>query len=158
MSRKLIFKYIGSFAVSLLTIFIGWVAVSTSYSSWYSELEKSELHLSDSVIATVWIILFIIMAIAAGRVWGKGFYHKWVQVALYHFGFQLILTGFWFIIFFGLDQSLLAFLVILALLVLLFLTIKWFRIVDNSAAYMMYPVVVWVLYIALLNFEIWRLN
>lgn len=158
MTRKLIFKYIGSLAVSLLTVFVAWVAISTSYGTWYLELKKSAFQLPDSVNAIIWAVLLILMGIAAARVLGKGFYHKWVQVAMYHYGLQLILTGFWFIIFFGLSQPLLAFPVILAILVVLFLTIKWFRVVNNLAAYMMYPVVVWMFYIAFLNFEIWRLN
>ncbi|WP_424495193.1 TspO/MBR family protein [Salinimicrobium sp. GXAS 041] len=158
MNQKLILKYTASIATSLLTAFVGWVAISTSYSPWFTGLEKSTFHPAEWLAIAVWIILFIIMGIAAGKVWSKGFYHKWVQVALYHFGFQLILTGFWFLTFFGLQQPLLAFFVVLALLVLLSLTIKWFKIVDDTAAYLMYPSVVWALYMALLNFELWRLN
>lgn len=158
MDKKLILKYTASIATSLLTAFVGWVAISSSYSLWFSQLEKPFFYLPEWVIITIWIVLFIIMGIATGRVWIKGFYHKWVQVALYHYGFLLILTGFWFLIFFGLQEPLLAFVDILVLLVLLFLTIKWFKIVDDSAAYMIYPSVIWILYIAFLNFEIWRIN
>ena len=158
MTKRSILKYAGSIAVSLLTAFVGWVAISASYSPWYLNLEKSTFHIQDWVFAPVWILLFIISGVAAGIVWNKGFYHKWVQVALYHYGFQLILTGLWFISFFGLQQPLLAFLVSIALLVLLFLTIKWFKIVEDTAAYMIYPTLIWVIYIGTLNFEIWRLN
>lgn len=158
MTQKSVLKYIASIAVSLLTAFVGWVALSTSYATWYPELEKSALQIQEWIFVPVWILLFIIMGIAAAKVWNKGFYHKWVQVALYHFGFQLILTGFWFLLFFGLQQPLLAFLCIIGLLILLFLTIKWFKIVDDAAGYLMYPTVVWIIYVAILNFEVWRLN
>ncbi len=158
MTKKSILKYAGSIAVSLLTAFVGWVAISASYSPWYLNLDKSTFQAQDWVFAPVWILLLVNTGVAAGIVWNKGFYHKWVQVALYHYGFQLILTGFWFLVFFGLQQPLLAFLVSIALLVLLLLTIKWFKIVEDTAAYMMYPLVIWIIYIGILNFEIWRLN
>lgn len=158
MTQRSILICTASIAVSLLTAFVAWVAISTSYSAWYLDLEKSALHIQDWIFVPVWLLLFIIMGIAAGKVWNKGFYHKWVQVALYHYGFQLILTGFWFLLFFGLQQPLLAFLCIIALITLHFLTIKWFKIVEDNAAYLIYPTVIWVIYIAILNFEIWRLN
>lgn len=158
MTSKIILKYAASITVSLLTAFVGWVALSSSYSSWYNGLNKSGFQPTDWFFGGIWIILFILMGISAGMVWSKGFYHKWVQVALYHFGFQLLLIGFWFLLFFGLKEPLLALLCLGAVLVILLLTIKWFRIVDNTAAYLMYPSVIWVIYIAFLNFEVWRLN
>lgn len=158
MDQKLIIRSVISVAVCLLTAFVATVAISTSYDTWYTTLEKPPLQLPEEVFTPVWIFLFVLIGIAAGIVWSKGFYHKWVQVALYHFGFQLILTAFWFILFFGLQQPLFALLNLIALLILLFITIKWFRIVQNTAAYFLFPYVGWIIYIGILNFEIWRLN
>lgn len=158
MTQKSILKYAASIGACLLTAFVAWVAISTSYVPWYVGLGKSSLHVSDTTCAIIWAILFGLMAIATGKVWIKGFYHKWVQVALYHFGFLLILTGFWFMLFFGLKQPLFAFLDLIALIVLLFITIKWYKIVDDKAAYLLYPSVIWIVYVAILNFEVWRLN
>jgi tryptophan-rich sensory protein len=98
------------------------------------------------------------MGISAGIVWHKGFYHKWVKVALYHFGFQLLLNAFWSILFFGLHKPFWALLDIIALFILLIITIKWFKIISNRAAYLLVPYAVWVLFAAIINFEIWRLN
>jgi len=98
------------------------------------------------------------MGVAAGMVWSKGFYHKWVKTALYHFGFQLILNGFWFLLFFSLEKPFLALLDLLVLFVLILLTIKWFRVVSNRAAWLLLPYAVWVLFALVFNFEIWRLN
>lgn len=158
MNQKLIIRSVISVAVCLLTAFVATVAISTSYDTWYAALEKPDFKLPDEAFTPVWIILFVLIGIAAGVVWSKGFYHKWVQVALYHFGFQLILTAFWFILFFGLQQPLFALLDIVALLILLFITVKWFRVVQNSAAYLLFPYVAWIIYVGILNFEVWRLN
>lgn len=98
------------------------------------------------------------MGVAAGLVWSKGFYHIWVKTALYHFGFQLLLNALWSIIFFGLQNTLAALFVIFTLLVLIILTIRWFRVVSKTAAWLMLPYLVWVAFAAVLNFKIWELN
>ena len=98
------------------------------------------------------------MGTAAGIVWSKGFYHLWVKTALYHFGFQLLLNALWSILFFGLKNPLAALFVIFTLLVLIVLTIKWFRIVSRKASWLLYPYLAWVAFAAVLNFKIWELN
>ncbi|MFT4830685.1 MAG: benzodiazapine receptor [Psychroserpens sp.] len=98
------------------------------------------------------------MGIAAGLVWSRGFYHVWVKTALYHFGFQLLLNGLWSIVFFGFQNPLMALFVILALLVLIVLTIKWFKVVHRPAAYLMIPYFLWVCFATALNYKIWELN
>ena len=102
--------------------------------------------------------MYIFMGIAAGIVWSKGFYHKWVKTALYHFGFQLFLNGFWFLLFFALHKPFLALLDLIALFILILVTIRWFKIVNKTAAYLLAPYAIWVLFAIALNFEIWRLN
>ena len=158
MSQNTVIKFLTSIGVCLLTSFVASVAVSSSYSTWYAELEKPDFLVPEWIFTPVSFILYILMGIAAGIVWNKGFYHKWVQVALYHFGFQLILNAFWFLLFFGMQQPLWALVESIALFVLILITIKWFRIVDDTAAYFLYPSAAWVIYIAALNFEFWRLN
>lgn len=158
MTKKLIIRCSIGVALCLLIGFLAFNAIHSSYSTWFAELEKPFFQPADWVFTPVWIILYIMMGIAAGIVWSKGFYHKWVKVALYHFGFQLILNGFWPILFFGLQKPFLALINVIALFIILLLTIKWFRIVSLKAAYMLYPYAAWLLFAAALNFEIWRLN
>jgi len=98
------------------------------------------------------------MGISAGLVWAKGFHHKWVKTGLYHFGFQLLLNALWSMAFFGLRNPFLALLIILALLVLLSLTIRWFYIVSKGAALLLVPYLVWVCFATALNFKIWEMN
>ena len=98
------------------------------------------------------------MGIAAALVWHKGFYHKWVKTALYHFGFQLILNVSWSMLFFGLQQIFPALLVVFGLFILLLFTFKWFKVVHKTAAYLLLPYIAWVGFAFVLNFSIWFLN
>ena len=98
------------------------------------------------------------MGVAAGIVWAKGFYHIWVKTALYHFGIQLLFNALWSIIFFGFKNPFAALLVILALLVLLIFTIKWFKVVSQTAALLLIPYLLWVCFATALNYKIWEMN
>ncbi len=142
----------------LLIGFLSSIATQTSIDTWYVTIEKPSFTPPNWVFAPVWIILYIMMGISAGIVWSKGFYHKWVKTALYHFGFQLLLNAAWSIFFFGMRDPLIALLDILALFILLLFTIKWFKVVNPTAFYLLIPYVVWVAFAAALNFGIWQLN
>lgn len=145
-------------ALCLLIGFLSSVATQTSISTWYVTLKKPIFTPPNEVFAPVWTILYVMMGVAAGIVWSKGFYHKWVKTALYHFGFQLILNAAWSIFFFGLQNPFIALLDIIALFILLLFTFKWFKVVNNTAAYLLIPYIIWVAYAAVLNFSIWQLN
>lgn len=158
MTRKLFIR--SSFAVFICLIFgfIGIVATQTGLDKWYPGIQKPWFQLHDDLFVAIWISMYVLMGIAAGIVWSKGFYHKWVKTALYHFGFQLFLNGFWFLLFFALEAPLIALLDLIALFILVLFTIKWFRIVSVQSAYLLVPYAVWLLFSIVFNFEIWRLN
>ncbi|MBQ4802904.1 tryptophan-rich sensory protein [Aquimarina sp. MMG015] len=142
----------------LLIGFLSSIATQTSITSWYPGLQKPSFTPPNWLFAPVWTALYIMMGIAAGIVWSKGFYHKWVKTALYHFGFQLLLNAAWSIFFFGLRNPLIALVDILALFILLLFTIRWFKVVNSTAAYLLIPYLIWVAYATALNFAIWQLN
>ncbi|WP_378186383.1 TspO/MBR family protein [Aquimarina sp. W85] len=134
------------------------IVTQSGMSTWYPALIKPAFTPPKWVFGPVWIILYCLMGIAAGIVWSRGFYHKWVKVALYHFGFQLLLNAAWSILFFGLRSPILAFLDITALFILVLFTIKWFKVVNKIAAYLLIPYAVWIAFAAILNYSIWQLN
>ena len=138
--------------------FMASFATQSSVNDWYVTLNKPSFNPPDWVFAPVWTALYILMGVAAGMVWARGFYHKWVKTALYHFGFQLVFNALWSIVFFGFKQPFWALLVILTLLVLIILTIKWFKVVSTTAAWLMVPYLIWICFATLLNYEIWVLN
>jgi len=158
MSLNVIVKIFVALAVCLFIGFMASLATQVGIADWYPTLNKPWFNPPNWIFGPVWGVLYVLMGIAAGIVWSKGFYHKWVKTALYHFLFQLLLNGAWSILFFGLKEPFWALLDIIALFVILIFTIKWFKIVSDTAAYLLIPYAVWVLFATILNFEIWRLN
>jgi benzodiazapine receptor len=158
MTKKFFVRVSFAMGLCLFIGFLGALATQSSIGDWYLQLNKPSYNPPNWIFGPVWTVMYILMGIAAGIVWSKGFYHKWVKTALYLFGFQLLLNAFWSLLFFGLKEPLLALLDIIALFVVLLFTFKWFKIVNNIAAYLLIPYIIWVAFAALLNFEIWRLN
>jgi len=158
MTKKLFIRSSLAVFVCLIFGFMGAVATQTGIASWYPGLEKPWFHIEEDLFSSIWILMYVLMGIAAGIVWSKGFYHKWVKTGLYHFGFQLFLNGFWFLLFFALQKPLIALIDLIILFIVILFTIRWFRIVSVPAAYLLVPYAVWVLFAIAFNFEIWRLN
>ncbi|MER3375448.1 MAG: TspO/MBR family protein [Allomuricauda sp.] len=157
MKKRIIYIAI-SVAVCLLIGFLAGFATQSSVNDWYVTLNKPEFTPPNSLFAPVWTVLYILMGVAAGIVWSKGYHHIWVKTALYHFVFQLLVNALWSIVFFGLKNPFAALLVILVLMTLIILTIKWFNVVSKPAAILMVPYLLWVGFAAVLNYRIWELN
>lgn len=157
MKKKILYIAI-AVTVCLLIGFLSGFATQSSVGTWYAGLNKPGFNPPNWLFAPVWTVLYICMGIAAGLVWAKGFHHIWVKTALYNFGFQLLFNALWSIVFFGFQNPFWALLVIIVLMILIVITIKWFKIVDRMAAYLMIPYLLWVCFAALLNYRIWELN
>jgi len=144
--------------VCLAIGFLASIATQSSVNDWYVTLNKPSFTPPNYLFAPVWTALYIMMGVAAGLVWSKGYHHIWVKTALYHFVFQLLLNALWSIVFFGLKNPLGGMIVILALLTMIILTIKWFKVISKTAAILMIPYVLWVAFASALNYKIWELN
>jgi tryptophan-rich sensory protein len=144
--------------VCLLIGFLSGFATQSSVGDWYTTLNKPSFNPPNWIFGPVWTVLYIMMGVAAGIVWSKGFYHKWVKTALYHFGFQLLFNALWSVVFFGFQSPFWALLVILVLMMLILGTIRWFNVVSKTAAYLLIPYFLWVCFASLLNYRIWMLN
>ena len=158
MTKKNFFRIAIAVLVCFIVGFLAAYVTQSSLNTWYATLEKPSFNPPNWLFAPVWTVLYVVMGIAAGLVWSRGLYHRWVKTALYHFGFQLTLNGMWSVVFFGLELPLFGLLIIIALFVLILLTIKWFKLVSPLAAYLLIPYLLWVGFAMALNFEIWRLN
>ncbi|MBS3738768.1 TspO/MBR family protein [Mesohalobacter halotolerans] len=158
MKTNTLLKIIISIVICLAVGFLASIATQTGVGGWYETIQKPSFTPPNAVFAPVWTVLYVLMGIAAGIVWSRGLHHIWVKTALYHFVFQLLFNALWSLVFFNLEQPLWALLVIITLLILILLTIKWFKVVNNLAAYLLIPYALWVAYALVINFEIWRLN
>jgi len=156
--KKQLYYITIAIVVCLIIGFLSSVATQSSVTDWYPTLKKPSFNPPNQIFAPVWIVLYILMGIAAGIVWAKGFHHIWVKTAMYHFIFQLLFNALWSIVFFGLHQPFWALLIIITLFILILLTFKWFKVVNKTAAYLLIPYLVWVLFATALNYKIWELN
>jgi tryptophan-rich sensory protein len=80
------------------------------------------------------------------------------STALVLFGAQLILNAAWSPIFFGLKDTGLALLVIVAMWVMIVATIAAFARLSKAAAWLLAPYLAWVSFATYLNYSFWALN
>lgn len=100
----------------------------------------------------VWTILYILMGIAAYLVYISDAEGK--ERALRTYGFQLAVYFFWTIIFFNFNAYLLAFAWLVLLWYLIFLTIRQFKEIKETAAWLLFPYLLWVTFAGYLNLAI----
>jgi translocator protein len=127
--------------------------------TWYAGIKKPFFNPPNWLFAPVWTLLYIMMGIAAGRVWNKvDTDQQNVKKAMYFFLLQLALNALWSFIFFGLHNLLLSFVEIVLLWLLIYETIIQFKKVDTLASKLLIPYLVWVSYATVLTASVWYLN
>jgi len=123
--------------------------------SWYADLAKPSFNPPAGVFAPVWTTLYVLMAVAAWRVWRKT---GWRSAALGLWMAQLVLNFCWSFIFFGAHALLAALVELIILWGLILATLLAFRSTDRWAAWLMAPYLAWVSFAGVLNYAVWRLN
>jgi benzodiazapine receptor len=134
----------------------GWVTAG-SVKDWYPTLNKPWFNPPDWLFGPVWTVLYVMMGIAAWRVWCKAWGDR-ARRPLALFALQLALNLGWSIAFFGLHAIGAAVVVIVALEAAILATMLLFRRIDALAAALLVPYALWVAFAALLNVTIWCLN
>ena len=147
-----------SIFIALAVGAIGGFATASSVTTWYRSLAKPAFNPPDAVFAPVWTTLYVVMAIAAWRVWRADSAGRRRDTALILYAVQLILNLAWSLIFFGLRQTAIALVEVAVLWIAVLATAVSFWRVDRPAGLAMIPYAAWVTFASVLNFEIWRLN
>lgn len=135
---------------------VGALATGPAVINWYPGLSKPFFSPPDWVFAPVWIVLYILMGIAAYLVWREK--SKLVPSAMSWYWIQLALSATWSLFFFGLKNPLLALGEIVVLWWAIFMTARKFSFVSNLAAMLMLPYLAWVSFATILNLSIVILN
>ncbi len=136
---------------------LGASVVQGSVDTWYADLVKPDFTPPGWVFGPVWTLLYLLMAVAAWRVW-RSADSDTARGPLTLFALQLALTLGWIVVFFGLFKIGAAVATIVVLDVGVIVTTLAFRTVDRIAALLMVPYVAWVGFATVLNIAIWRLN
>jgi benzodiazapine receptor len=140
----------------LIVAGIGGAATVSSVNSWYPYLHKPPFNPPNWVFGPVWTVLYILMAVAAWRVWRRQAPGRSAALALW--GVQLTLNLGWSLIFFGLHAPALALVELALLLAAVAASTIAFARQDLAAAGLLVPYFCWGAFAFVLNFEIWRLN
>lgn len=125
---------------------------------WFRRLEAPPLNPPSWVFGPVWTILYILMAISAWMIWRTETYRRSKVIALAIFGLQLILNAAWSWLFFGLHAPGWALLDIILLDLAVVVMIGWFWRINRTAALLLIPYLLWILFATYLNWGFWRLN
>jgi len=157
-SRLVDLIVLAAFVVLCLVIgALGASVVATSVDTWYADLAKPSFTPPDRVFGPVWTVLYVLMAIAAWRVW-RAADRDTRRGPLTLFALQLALTLGWTVVFFGLQKIGAAVATIVVLDVGVAVTMLAFRPIDRWAGLLMVPYLGWVVFATVLNIAIWRLN
>ncbi|TVP46955.1 MAG: tryptophan-rich sensory protein [Halomonas sp.] len=125
--------------------------------SWYRELSKPSWTPPDIAFPIAWGILYLLMAIAAWRIYmAEDSALRTASLGVY--ALQLLANAAWSWLFFGRKQIAAALIDIVLLLVLISITIALFSQVSTLAAWLMVPYWLWVALALALNGKIYRLN
>jgi len=153
-----ILKLIVSIIICQFAGLIGYLFTRPAFPTWYASLRKPFFTPPDWVFGPVWIILYILMGIAASLVWQNTLDPKQTRNALILFGVQLVLNAFWPFMFFGLKSPLAGLITISILAAAILLTIQRFLGVSRTAGILLIPYFLWVSFASGLNLSIWYLN
>lgn len=136
---------------------LGGAVTATSVTEWYPTLNKPSFNPPNWVFGPVWTALYVMMAVAAWRVW-RAAERDTARGPLAVFALQLAVNLGWSVAFFGLRNLGLAVVVIIVLDLLVLATALMFRRVDRFAEWLLIPYLAWIAFATVLNVTIWRLN
>jgi translocator protein len=149
--RPLLLFILATLAVGAL----GSAVTEPNISVWYDTLRRPGLAPPDGLFPWVWTALYILMAVAAWRVWRVTGLKSSAMMA---YQIQLALNLGWCIVFFGLHQIGFGLIEIgVLILAVLATTILFFR-ADKLAGLMLVPYLAWTGFAAALNYSFWALN
>ena len=118
----------------------------------YADMYKPPLAPPGWIFPIVWTILYILMGIAAWRIYESPNSDKRLALSLY--SNQLLLNIVWPLLFFNLKIYFFAFAWLLLLWLVLYLTLRQFAMLDQKAGLLLTPYLVWVTFAGYLNLAI----
>lgn len=124
----------------------------------YKSINQPPLSPPGWLFPIVWAILYLLMGYAAYRVQVSGKGAELIRKAMVFYTLQLAANFLWSPVFFGLKLYLLAFFVLAALWVLIYLTMRKFSRLDERAGDLLLPYILWVTFAGYLNLGVYLLN
>ncbi len=132
--------------------------LSGNYKSFYEEFIRPPLLPPSWLFPVVWAILYALMGISAYMIWSNntGEIRKTTALKLYFL--QLAVNFSWSIIFFRFRLFEAAAVVAVLLLVLVVLMVISFKRINNTAAWLNVPYIIWLIFASCLAISVYILN
>ncbi|MBQ4612433.1 MAG: tryptophan-rich sensory protein [Clostridia bacterium] len=124
----------------------------------FAALNQPPLSPPGWLFPVVWTILFLLMGLASYLVLTSGAHRTEIRSALTVYGVQLAVNFFWSVLFFNLGAYLLAFIWLVFLWALIFVTMRRFAAIRPLAGKLLIPYLLWVTFAGYLNLGIYVLN
>lgn len=124
----------------------------------YAQLVQPPLSPPGWLFPVVWTILYALMGYASYRIWTSGGKPEDVRRALIAYSVQLFLNLLWPFVYFRLEWRLAAFFLLVALWVAIYITMQLFSKIDETAADLLIPYLIWVTFAGYLNLGTYLLN
>ena len=124
----------------------------------YDKLKKPIFVPPNIVFPIVWIILYILIGVAAYRIYEKNKKGFNDNGAYFYYLVQLLINFLWPFIFFSFRLYGIALVIIIILLILAIITAIKFYKSDKIAGILLMPYIIWISYATILNYYIWILN
>ncbi len=124
----------------------------------YRALNQPPLSPPGWVFILVWPVLYLLMGEASYRVLISGADPVRIKRALTAYGVQLLLNFIWPLVFFGGQMYLAAFFVLVALWIAIFVTMRLFVRINETAGDLLIPYLLWVTFAGYLNLGVFLLN
>ena len=124
----------------------------------YKIINQPPLSPPGWVFPVVWTVLYLLMGEASYRVLVSGGDRGQIRRALTAYGVQLLLNFLWPLVFFGGQMYLAAFFLLIALWVAIFVTMRLFAKMDETAGDLLIPYLLWVTFAGYLNLGVFLLN
>jgi benzodiazapine receptor len=158
MAGKKIIYFIMAIGICLLAGYIASYYTTPEIPTWYDSLQKPDLTPPSWVFGPVWTVLYILMGLSLYLIIQSGLKNPEVKVGLVLFIFQLVVSVGWSYFFFGLHSTFYGLLAIVLLWTMLLCTIIQVFRISFGAALLLLPVLVWITFAAVLNYQIMMLN
>lgn len=156
------YKLILAILICLGAGIIGSFATQTGPGSWYQTINKPTITPPGYIFPIAWTFLYILMGFAFYIVWAQPQKYrkdpKLKKSAIIFFSLQLIVNIAWSFLFFSLKSPIAGLICIFVLLGLVATTIIKFYKLNEKAAYLLIPYLLWLSFATILNFLIFILN
>ena len=124
----------------------------------YQVINQPPLSPPGWIFPIVWTILYLLMGYASYRILSSDTNNADTKRALTYYGIQLVLNFLWPIIFFGLGWYWAAFVLLLVLWAFIYLTMRLFGVLDDTAENLLIPYLLWGTFAGYLNLGVALLN